>query len=894
MSVNHFILFFIDKKIKLLLFIILLFNVLVAQPIQNDKASRSISETGVISGAVFNSDTGSPIEYASITLFKKESNEIIEGQLTDELGFFVFQEIRKGKYFVEINFMGVQPWVSGEINISKKNNRIDIGRIELQNKFIEAASVDIKEKKEIYEFETDRIVYNPENDIIASSGSAEDILENTPMVTVDQDGEVQLRGKSNVNILVDGRKNRVDLVNISGDQIEKVEVITSPSAKYDPEGMAGIINIILKKGSTDGFTGNIKLDGGHTQYHSMDAIHSLNAFGNYKKGPLNLFSSIGFNNKKIYKYGYRNTITTYIDTVPTRFGTGHLIYGPNIIDSSFYNYDNNIDRSSSNFRFGLDYFFNYDLLLTSEFKISSFEQVDSTLQTFIAPEGLSEGVFSETGKDTHSPSFDLEYLFTLEKQYKVPDQELKFSLSFDKGENHEVKKLLYSNYADTKSSDLNNGMEIDFIYKTPFSSNQKIEFGYDGQLIDNTNILDFDSQFMKFSFDHPNTITMVTNTFEFKRDIHALFIEYENQLTEKLSIKPSLRYEYIDKEITFASPVGINLYTYNSILKEIIDKAYENSPYIINRSAYYPSLHIQYNFSNTQSLTFGFNKRVDRPGGGDGGSWQIMPFPKNLYNERFVFIGNPYLKPEYSNQYEINYSRPIPMGFANVNIFYNEVSNLIDWYDDDSYGYFDILTFKNVDNAYTSGINFFTMVKDQTIGVGYTKTNQKDDNNPDDYELNEQSERFNIFTKIKLPEEYIKLFDFEFDLFWTKTKVPSGTMFGDKGTAWANLGFSKKLMDNKLILSFTIDNLFDSGGFQMNRTKPVPSYFYNTGTANGQIQDSMFSYEQAYELSDVSNMRSGRAFKLTLKYQLGIKSDNKPGIFRGIDSDNDGMMDMGY
>ena len=101
-------------------------------------------------------------------------------------------------------------------------------------------------------------------------------------------------------------------------------------------------------------------------------------------------------------------------------------------------------------------------------------------------------------------------------------------------------------------------------------------------------------------------------------------------------------------------------------------------------------------------------------------------------------------------------------------------------------------------------------------------------------------------------------------------------------------------MDNKLILSFTIDNLFDSGGFQMNRTKPVPSYFYNTGTANGQIQDSMFSYEQAYELSDVSNMRSGRAFKLTLKYQLGIKADNKPGIFRGIDSDNDGMMDMGY
>ena len=881
-------------KITLVL-ITLLLNALGAQPGYNDQISYSVSGTGVISGAVLNSKTGAPIEYASVTLLNKESNEVIEGQLTDELGFFVFQEIRTGYYFVEINFMGVKPWKSNTIHISKKNNRIDIGRIELQNKFIEAASVDIKEKKEIYEFETDKIVYNPENDIIASAGSAQDILGNAPMVTVDQDGEVQLRGKSNVNILVDGRKNRIDLANISGSQIEKVEVITSPSAKYDPEGMAGIINIVLKKGSTDGFTGNLKVDGGHNQYHSMDEIHGLNAFGNYKKGPLNLFSSIGFNNKKVYKYGYRNTITTYIDTVPTRFGTGHLIYGPDIVDSLFYNYDNNIERLSTNLRFGLDYFFNYDLLLTSEFKISSYEKMDSTTQTFIAPDGLSEGVFSETGKDAQSPSFDLEYLFILEKEFKVPDQELKFSLSTDKGEDHETKKLLYSNYAATKSSDLNNGMEIDFTYKTPFSSNQKIEFGYDGKLIDNTNILVFDSQFMKFSYDHPDTIIMVTNTFEFKRDIHAFFIEYENQVTEKLSVKPSFRYEYIDKEVTFSSPIGVSLYTYNNILKEIIDEADENSPYNINRTAFYPSLHIQYNFTKNKSLTFGFSKRVDRPGGGDGGSWQIMPFPKNIYNERFVFIGNPYLKPEYSAQYELNYSSPIPMGFANLNIFYNEVSNLIDWYDDDSYGYFDILTFRNVGNAYTSGINFFTMVMGQTLGGGYTKTNQKDDNNPDDYELNEQSERFNIFSKIKLSEEYIKLFDFEFGLFWMKTKVPSGTMFGDKGTTWANLGFSKKLMDNRLTCSFTIDNLFDSGGFQMKRTKPVPSYFYNTGTSDGQIQESMFSYEEAYEFSDVSNMRSGRTFKLTLKYQLGKISDDKKNKFGRSQGDDGGsMMDMGY
>ncbi len=871
---------------------LILLQILGAQPGRDDKKAYRMPGTGVISGEVINDKTGTPIEYASITLINKESDEIIEGQLTDDLGFFVFQELRKGYYFVEINFMGVEPWKSNEIHISKKNNRINIGRIELKNKFIETASVDIKETKEIYEFETDKIVYNPENDIIASAGSAEDVLGNAPMVTVDQDGEVQLRGKSNVNILVDGRKNRIDLANIAGSQIEKVEVITSPSAKYDPEGMAGIINIVLKKGSTDGFTGNIKVNGGHNEYHSMDDIHGLNAFGNYKKGPLNLFSSIGLNNKKIYKYGYRNTITTYTDTVPSLM-QGHLIYGPDIVDSLFYNYDNNIDRSSASLRFGLDYFFDYNLTLTSEFKISNYTKVDSTTQTFIAPAGFSEGVAEESGKD--KPNFDLEYLFILEKEFKVPEQELKFSFSIDKGEDYETSKLLYSNYEDTKSTNLENSIEIDFNYKTPFLSNQKIEFGYDGRLIDNTNTLTFDSQFIKFSYD--TMVTMVDNTFEFKRDIHAFFIEYENQLTEKLSFKPSFRYEYIDKEVRFASPIGINLYAYYNLLDDIIRAADENSPYSINRSASYPSLHIQYNFTKTQSLTFGFSKRVDRPGGGHGGSWQIMPFPRNIYNERFIFVGNPYLKPEYSDQYEINYSRPIPMGFANVNIFYNEVSNLIDWYDDDSYGYGDILTFRNVDNAYTSGINFFTMLMGQTLGGGYNRTTQRDDDNPDDYELNEQSERFNIFSKIKLPEEYIKLFDFEFGLFWMKSKVPSGTMFGDKGTAWANLGFSKKLMDNRLTCSFTIDNLFDSGGFQMKRTKPVPSYFYNTGTANGQIQESMFSYEEASEFSDISSRRSGRTFKLTLKYQLGKIVDDKKNKFgrqQRDDGDGGGMMDMGY
>ena len=136
---------------KLILVLIVLLNALEAQSGHNDKTSYSISGTGIISGTVIHDNTGDPIEYASVTLHNKESNEIIEGQLTDELGFFLFQKISNGYYFVEINFMGVKPWKSNEIHISKKNSRIDIGRIELQNKLTDLTSLSNRiSKKNIY------------------------------------------------------------------------------------------------------------------------------------------------------------------------------------------------------------------------------------------------------------------------------------------------------------------------------------------------------------------------------------------------------------------------------------------------------------------------------------------------------------------------------------------------------------------------------------------------------------------------------------------------------------------------------------------------------------------------------------------------------------------------
>lgn len=849
-----------------ILCLVLSFQFILSQ----DGKEYQMPGTGIILGEIINQDSGAPIEYASVTLINKESNDIITGQLTDNNGIFVFKEVKNGDYFIEIKFMGYDDWSSEIIKINSsytKPTRRDLQTIQLSTKALEGQSVNITEKKEMYEFEADKLVYNPDNDIVASAGTAEDVLNRAPMVTVDQDGEIQLRGNGNVNVLVDGRKNRVDLANISGSQIEKVEVITSASAKYDPEGMAGIINIVLKKGTNDGFNGNVQLKGQHNEYHSFDEMNGLSFYGNYKKNKFNFFSSLGLNNRFKNRGGYRNTTVQYSDDESFE----DILYE----DKVFYTYGDDTERKTISFRMGLDYYLYDDMTLTNEIKISKPEKLSITNQQYTEPNNYEE----ESREKKSDDNYDLSYLFEFDKEFKDPDQSLEFSINIDTDVDEETKDLFIDNQI-VNTSNFNEdylGVEIDLSYKQPVGEKLKFELGYQGQLQDKPNTLNFDGDVIDQSLDG----IIITNESNLKRDIHAFFFEFENDFNDRFSIKPSFRLESVNRQVTFSSNFNDDTDYEDSVLDNLIRNS-QNESYNLEDYEFYPFLNFTYNITKNENIQFGFGKRVNRPSG-----WNTRPFPNNIYNEDFVFVGNPNLKPEYSTQYDINYSRPIPMGFASINLFYHEISNKHEWYDDDSYPSGDILTFKNVENAWSKGISIFTMVMGQTIGGGYTLTDQSDSDNPDDYELNEQSERLNMYGRIKFPEKYIKFFDFEFGFYWMKMILPSGDLFGNKGTIWGDVGISKKFMNKKLTVSLAIDNIFDSGGFMMKRTKPIT---YIPDFDGDGYED--FSYAREY--SDVNNTRNGRTLKLTLKYQIGKKSDDKKGGYRGGGSGGGGMMDMGY
>ena len=471
-------------------------------------------------------------------------------------------------------------------------------------------------------------------------------------------------------------------------------------------------------------------------------------------------------------------------------------------------------------------------------------------------------------------NYNLEGFFEINKTYDNLDREFIFSSSSNFKKDNGYKILdLDSTYLEQDISEI----QMDFSYKYPLNENSKLEFGYDGKFTDN-------NENMKFQLTEDLDIFSGENTFGYKRNIHGLFFEFDYKLNEKFSIKPSIRYEYVDKNISFKSTITYN--TNSSIIYTDILNEMNDSIFVSDYHTIYPNLHFTYNITEKQSLQFGLSKRVNRPGeGGHGpGSRQIRPFPRDVYSENFIFMGNPFLKPEYSTQYELSFKSPIPMGFAYTNLYYHQLENVIEWYDLDtlSNGQLiegDVLTFVNAASGENMGIEFFTMIMGQTLGGGYNLS--KLDDPTGDYELNGNSQRIMLYNRINFPEKYIKYFDFEFGFFFMKMTVPGGDLFGAKGTLWANTGISKSFMEERFSISLGINNLFDAGGFQMKREKPLIGPFTN-------------GYFKATEFTDVSTSRHGRTFTLNIKYRFGQMQKERDRNRPGQNKDSDGSMDMGY
>ncbi|WP_067148243.1 outer membrane beta-barrel protein [Pseudotamlana agarivorans] len=596
-------------------------------------------------GTILDKETKQPLEYATVSFFSKAENKIVEGGITNEKGEFSIP-ISQGVYDISLEYMSYKTVklsdkeISSDLNLGSISLEINLEALDAVEVIAETTTVDIK---------LDKKIYNIGKDLTAAGGTISDALNNVPSVSVDVEGAISLRGNENVRILINGKPSAMAgfgdtnvLSQLPAEAIERVEVITSPSARYDAEGTAGILNIILRQKETLGFNGSVNLTAGHPD--NLGASTNLN----YRTEKFNLFSNLGYRYYDAPRNG--NSYTTYFDkmedgqTVPPEF--------ENI------NENQEITRLNRNFNasLGMEYFLTKKTALTGSIFYRYGEDADESLNlskrynsNILEEQTLRREQDSEAG---NSFQFALNYVtkfndegheLTADFQYENQDED-QFS---DIDENYITTNQI--NPTPFQEEKINqNDKEKEYLiqadYVLPIGEDTRFEAGFRGNF--KNEITDYILRQEDLSTGDFFVNDTISNIFDYTENIAAVYTQYGTKFGD-FSFLLGLRLEntqlkgHIDSRLTdqeledsFGFPVDVDF----------------NNNYL----GLFPTVNIIYNLANEdedgeESITLGYNRRINRPRG-----YYINPFPTRSSRTN-VFQGNPNLAPAFASAFDIGY-----------------------------------------------------------------------------------------------------------------------------------------------------------------------------------------------------------------------------------------------
>lgn len=574
---------------------------------------------------------------ASVSLLNPSDSSAVTGafsKLVDSKSIFDFKA-KSGKYILKVNHISHK---NKFLNIDI-NKDIDLGLILLENSEYSLEEVIVSADKEFMELQLDKRVFNISQDATNRGRNASDILDNIPSVTVDAEGKVSLRGSENVRILVDGKvsglvsRDPENLRMMMGEMIDKIEVITNPSAKYDAEGQVGIINIVLKKEQRKGFNGSSELTTGTPDNYGLTLIT------NYRDVSYNLFTSLGYSFRQYPGFA---DMQQYFYDDPNKFLTttrrDQLRGG---------------DRLS--LRLGSDFFLNEKNTLTISGNYSYGERnntVDLVYKDFNQTNNLISSSTRNDNENEDSENFEVNLSYDLDFEKK--GHNLKFITNFQQDEDLELSNLNQRINQDIdeeilqKSSNLeferNQLYQIDYVY--PFSKEGKFEAGIKSTLRKIDNDYWFRQQNEEGVFE---VVENFNNNFIYNEDIYAAYIITGNKLDD-FSWQFGLRSEYSD------------------IGTELTKTGYSNPRNYFN---FFPSAHFAYKFSANNSLQLSYARRIQRPGFRD-----LMPISSFSDNRNF-YIGNPDLDPEFADSYETGNLYTWEKGSILTSAYYRYSTNII-------------------------------------------------------------------------------------------------------------------------------------------------------------------------------------------------------------------------
>ena len=569
------------------------------------------------SGQLIDESTTEPLEFATVSVFNPADSSLVKGTVTDTAGKFQLF-IRPGTYYAEMQFITHQKKTIENIQI-RRGSPVVLGKVELKLQKLELDELVVTGERTQMELTLDKKVYNIGKDLSNLGGSASDLLGNLPSVEVDVEGNISLRGSENVQILIDGKPSGLiglsgtgGLQQLQGNLIERVEIITNPSARYDAEGGAGIINIILKKDKAKGFNGSFQVQAGYPARNGA----SVNV--NYRTGWINWFVNYGVTRRKSPGQGFTNNAFFRPDTT----------YFINQIN------DRNRNGLSQNVRFGSDIYFNEKnvLTLSASYRNSDNENITKTSYDFLDQDRV---IFSDRFRQDNEQEDDLnwQYEVLFNRDFKRKGHKLTFNLQYQDSNEVEISQFSdQTNFVDGTIFDFDqraendNGEErtlVQIDYIQPFSKAAKFEAGvrYNFRNIYNDYIVESDTAGTGVY----EEVTYLTNDFNFDERILASYFILSNKL-EKVSWQFGVRLEHTDLE-TLLEQTG-----------ESNDQDY---------LSFFPSANVTYKYSDISSLQMSYSRRVSRPR-----FRSLNPFV-TFSNPLSIYTGNPNLQPQFTDSYEL-------------------------------------------------------------------------------------------------------------------------------------------------------------------------------------------------------------------------------------------------
>lgn len=784
------------------------------------------SITGKISGSIIDSVSKSAVEFATVVLIDKKTRGEVDGVITDDKGAFKFPAVNLGTYELHFSFLGYQPKVVDNVTLTPEKPDYDVPTVFFVPEGYTLDAVTVTGEAALIENRIDKMVFNAEKDATLAGGNATDVLQRVPMVAVDPDGNVSVRGSQNVQVLINGKPSTIFASNLAdalksmpADQIKSVEIITVPTAKFDGEGTGGIINIITKKKSVEGVTGSVNVSAGTRQNNLNLALNIVKGrFGlNFDGGTWYSWPQIG--SSEFYRESTNNGVTSILDQEGESKGSN---YGPRGSMGAFYDFNAYNSISSS---------------LT--FRGHGFANESDMHAVYNNP---STNIYQDYIRSNESNRFfgGFDWNNDFRRTFKTPEQELVFGVLISGSKNDSENKILQTGNDeslrrdeknDNNSFNLETTLQLDYVH--PFTSSIKLETGAKAIL----RTIDSDYDYKNFDFDQQIYVQnfALTNQFDYGQDVLAGYASVNVKVNKNYGFVIGARYEHTDIDGSFLSDLAPFKNGYDNILPSVI----------INR-----------NLKNFQTLRLSFNQRISRPS-----LRYINPFTDRVDN-RDITYGNPYLNPELTNQFELAYNTFFKGVVINASVFYRYTTDVIERYLRVDENGVSQTTFNNLGTNRSIGLNLFTSVtiaKILTVRGGANINSYDAEAIVEGETLSNTALLFggNLNATLNLKKGYrIEAFGFY--------HAPRQSIQG-RSTSFSmlNMGFRKELFQKRGGIALRIANPFSEN--REFRTETEGTNFYQLNVNNRPFRSIGFSFDYRFGKLD---------FKEPQRRRRGVSNDD--------------------